>query len=92
MPGGAVCFVHASVNGADFRLIVFRGDLCNNLLAERGNLLFGFGHQPRESSSDAGAMRDARKAERETQALILLQQFAQLAVFEGASRDGDNSQ
>jgi hypothetical protein len=38
-------FVHPPVNGADFGVLVFRPDLFDDLLAEQGGLLLGFGHK-----------------------------------------------
>ncbi len=92
MPAGAARFVHPSVNGAHLGVRGCGFDLSHNPLAERGDLLLGFGHQSREPAPDSGAMWDALETQRPAQPLILRQQYVQLYVTEGARCEGDDGE
>ena len=72
MPEWARCFVPASINGAGLGLIGTWLNLGHDLVAERGNLRFGFRHEATHPAADGGTMREAHKAESLAQAPILL--------------------
>ena len=77
-------FVHPSVQGANFRLVSLRLDFSQELLAEGGDLGFGFGPLPPQAAANGSAVWHPRKAQRLPSAAVAAHELAQLAVFERA--------